>query len=325
MEEQPKKHRCPECEAVYTNCTHLNRHIRGKHQQKKPHICHQCGKSFARSDVLQEHIKMHDTQRPLKRNADSDGDPATQHKQRKTSFAQRHQEEAEMTDLKESGVLEEEIVKLYEENWEAIKTHQYEGNNQTMYNLRWSRPNHTPDWEETLMPIFHAQNKHFKINLSHSFILQHRESQKVRFFHASQNNARVFDHPRIINNQKDFYYFLSDLQETDIVEHAKQHRPDSKWGVHSVTSTSFYINPLHDFPIGCCSSALPDFISTNPAFYALEKDKKITLSTQTTCVFFFAASRFTMEPLFTACRLLQKSFLASGSQVNLYQRLKASL
>ena len=93
MEEQPKKHRCPECEAVYTNRTHLNRHIRGKDQQKKPHICHQCGKSFARSDVLQEHIKMHDTQRPLKRNADSDGDPATQRKQRKTSFAQRHQDE----------------------------------------------------------------------------------------------------------------------------------------------------------------------------------------------------------------------------------------
>ena len=165
MEKQPKKHRCPECEAVYTNRTHLNRHIRGKRQQKKPNICHQCWKSFARSDVLQEHIKMHDKQRPLKRNADSDGDPSTQRKQRKTSFAQRHQEEEEMTDLKETGVLKEEIVKVYEENWEAIKTHQYEGNNQPMYNLHWSRPNHTPDWEETLMPIFHAQNKRFKINL----------------------------------------------------------------------------------------------------------------------------------------------------------------
>ena len=104
-------------------------------------------------------------------------------------------------------------------------------------------------------------------------MLYHREDEKYRFYHASQNNAGVFDAPRQINNQEDFVSFSSEMKNMDVLEQAKQQRPDSKWTVHSVTATSFYINPLTEYPIGWCDHPLPDFIQNNHAIYPLVKDK----------------------------------------------------
>ncbi|KAL8569285.1 hypothetical protein ACOMHN_029906 [Nucella lapillus] len=177
-----------------------------------------------------------------------------------------------------------EIRDFYRDNWEAIRSHFHEGKRESMYNIKWELG--LPEWDDKLREIFGRQQKRFKINFSHSFVLHHRDNDKYCFFHASKNNARVFDVPRLINNPTDFERFLQDFHDTDVLGHAKQHRPDSKWTVRDIAATSFYINPLPDFPIGCCDHALPDFIKNNPAINALEKDEHNNFSYEDSLCFF---------------------------------------
>ncbi|KAL8600853.1 hypothetical protein ACOMHN_056511 [Nucella lapillus] len=142
-----------------------------------------------------------------------------------------------------------------------------------MYNVRWSGD--APDWDGPLSAIFESQTKRFKINASHSFILHHREENRYRFFHASQNNnAGLFDRPRLINDRHDFDRFLEDLHAEDALEYARQKRPDSKWTVQSICTTSFYLNPLPDFPIGGCEGPFPDYITKNQYIVLLNIDGK---------------------------------------------------
>ena len=244
------------------------RHIRQKHQQKVLHQCHLCGRGFYRKDKFESHLHSHSRQQPLKRKV-----PHTESRQ-KAKRTRRHDFEDEPAVMESTDLyIAPEIQDVFVKNWGAIRSHHREGRMQSMYNIRWPTDQSSPDWEEQLTPIFNRQTKRFKINLSHSFVLHHREEEKYRFFHASQNNTRVFDSPRQINNQEDFVSFLSEMKNMDVLEQAKQQRPDSKWTVHSVTSTSFYVNPLTEYPIGCCDHPIPDFIQNNKAIYTLEKDE----------------------------------------------------
>ena len=113
------------------------------------------------------------------------------------------------------------------------------------------------------MPHFRGQKIKFKINVSHSFILQHRVTGVYRFYHASANNARAFEMPLLISDEADFLRFLERLNDTDVLEYAKKQRPDSAWMVRSVVSTSVYINPLRDYPLGCCDHPLPQALLQN--------------------------------------------------------------
>ena len=51
--------------------------------------------------------------------------------------------------------------------------------------------------------IFYRQSNAFKMNLSFSFILQHRETGEFRYHYAS-NNSQILNSPRLIRNQKRF-------------------------------------------------------------------------------------------------------------------------
>ena len=56
--------------------------------------------------------------------------------------------------------------------------------------------------ETLIKEIYHHQSHALKINLSFSFILQHRETLEYRYFYAS-NNEQLLKSPRLIRNQQD--------------------------------------------------------------------------------------------------------------------------
>ncbi len=66
--------------------------------------------------------------------------------------------------------------------------------------------------------------------------------------------------------------FTSYFRHPDILEWARQQRPDTKWVVHAVTNVTFYVNKLRNHPIGC-GLELPAYILNNDAIAALQKDK----------------------------------------------------
>ena len=56
--------------------------------------------------------------------------------------------------------------------------------------------------ETVMKEIYYYQSHAFKINLSFSFILQHRETLEYRYFYAS-NNEQLLKSPRLNRNKQD--------------------------------------------------------------------------------------------------------------------------
>ena len=181
--------------------------------------------------------------------------------------------------------LPSKLQDMYRKNWNAIKTHKRPGKHQTVYTHFWA-PLSIPQWDSILDSLFLSQHRRFKINYSHSFVLRHKENNQLSFFHACGNNNAVLEKPVLINNKHDFQTFLSQLQNQDHLENAQSLRPNSKYSVEAIASTSFYVSHLCDFPIGCCLSDLPDFLSNNKAIYTLQKDYAHSFSyTDNLCFF----------------------------------------
>ncbi|XP_005111930.1 uncharacterized protein LOC101862846 [Aplysia californica] len=59
-EQEEGSHSCNECEKVFRNRMHLQRHMRDVHgPELRPHLCDTCGKAFKRTDALQQHKLVH--------------------------------------------------------------------------------------------------------------------------------------------------------------------------------------------------------------------------------------------------------------------------
>jgi hypothetical protein len=70
--------------------------------------------------------------------------------------------------------------------------------------------------------IFRHQTTAFKIDVSFRFILRNIETEKLRYYHSSQNNSRFVDVPHLIRPEEDLDKFLADLSRQDILEFISQ-------------------------------------------------------------------------------------------------------
>jgi hypothetical protein len=98
--------------------------------------------------------------------------------------------------------------------------------------------------------------------------LRNVETEKLRYYHSSQNNSRFVDVPHLIRTEEDLEQFLADLSRQDILEFIRQQCPDTKWVVHLLTNVTFYVNKLFDHPIGA-RVVLPDHILKSKAVVGL--------------------------------------------------------
>jgi hypothetical protein len=104
--------------------------------------------------------------------------------------------------------------------------------------------------------------------VSFRFISRNVETEKLRYYHSSQNNTRFVDVPHLFRTEEDLDKFLADLSRQDILEFTRQPRPDTKWVVHLLTNVTFYVNKLFDHPISA-RVVLPDHILKNKTVVAL--------------------------------------------------------
>ena len=82
--------------------------------------------------------------------------------------------------------------------------------------------------------------------MSFGFLLPNRTSAELRYFHASPNNTLAFDTPFVVRRRAS-----GGLEAVDVLEKAKQARPDSKWVVDGITNVFFFVHKLGKHPIGC--------------------------------------------------------------------------
>ena len=159
-----------------------------------------------------------------------------------------------------------------QENWAAIRTHVVNGPIQTRYNHRLTSLD-TRDLHEPLRVLFDQQTTAFKINCSFAFILKNKTTNRLKYYHSSNNCCgRLLEEPALITNRDDFDRFLARIQESDILQWAVAQRPNSDWVCEHVTNATFFLNRIVDHPIGCVGINLPDYVKNNKAIFGLEKD-----------------------------------------------------
>ena len=158
------------------------------------------------------------------------------------------------------------------ENWASVRTHVVTGPVQTRYNHRLTSLD-TRDLHEQLRVLFDQQTTAFKINCSFAFILKNKTTNRLKYYHSSNNCCgRLLEEPSLITNRGDFDRFLARIQESDILQWAIAQRPNSDWVCEHVTNATFFLNRIVQHPIGCVDVVLPDYVKRNKAIVGLVKD-----------------------------------------------------
>jgi hypothetical protein len=242
------KSRCDVCGVSFSRKYELERHRATSHGLARLR-CKTCSKCFTRRDNLQRHEKIC-------------------HAGSSRDFWKPKRQTGGALEPEPPQLEDKELQKVYTEYWSAIRSYRHDqGDVQQVHNRRLTSAD-TKDVESELWKIFGVQKHAFKINFSYGLILRHNDTGELRYFHACQNNARLLDMPWLVRNEDDFKNLLEKIRQYDILEYARQQRPDTKWMVYIVSNMSVYINAVADHPIGS-PVILPDYIRKNKAILGL--------------------------------------------------------
>ena len=162
---------------------------------------------------------------------------------------------------------DQNLRQVYVQNFPRIRDSETLNRRRSRIYLRYLRHDRAPLIEtiaHAVENIFLSQTNSFKINLSFSFILQHRETSEIRYHYANNNN-QLLNSPHLIRNQQDLENLLNRLAAKDFPSHLKDQRPNTKWVIEHIVSLRiqlfnqycehFQVNPqdfkgieLTDFP-----------------------------------------------------------------------------
>ena len=174
------------------------------------------------------------------------------------------------------------------QNRKAIKTHVVEPTDKnpsrfikycSRYNIIYEETdgkNTNP--AEIIQEIFNRQKRCFKINFSYNFLLQENNSGVYRFFHADRDSGRVLRMPIRISNQTDVNEFVKKVESYNPWIFAGTKGDTTVWKVRAILSTTYYVTPLLEFPIGYLSyEDIPQFLRAKHSLEPLVKNKKTGL------------------------------------------------
>ena len=138
---------------------------------------------------------------------------------------------------------------MIKNNWVSLRSFSHKMKAQSCYNIRLIGDDISKDeMNLKLKSIFHAQNAAFKVNASVGSLLNNRNSGRLRYFHSSYNNHRIFDTPFQIQNLKDFQNFTDKLNNVDLSQKAIYDTESSEWTLLEITNITIFINHL-SYPI----------------------------------------------------------------------------
>ena len=99
-----------------------------------------------------------------------------------------------------------ELSEVYNTNWASIRSSRYNRRYQDILNCRLLRVAGDTDPtspSEALVRVWSNLDCAVKINVSYGVLLPHSTSGRLKYFHASSNNALVFPVARTISNCAD--------------------------------------------------------------------------------------------------------------------------
>ena len=167
------------------------------------------------------------------------------------------------------------LRQVYVQNFQRIRDSETLNRRSRIY-LRYLNHSNSPLIEtiaHATEDIFQRQTNAFKMNLSFSFILQHRETGEFRY-HPAGNNNLLFNSPRLIRNQQDLENLLDHLAAKDFPSHLKDQRPNTKWVIERIVSLRIHlVMIMTTYPLGN-PPKLSDYIKNNRFIIGLEKNER---------------------------------------------------
>ena len=168
---------------------------------------------------------------------------------------------------------DEQLKQLYRTHMNQIKDQEIQGRRTQTYLLYLNDQQGTliNNMKTIIKEICHHQSHAFKINLSFSFILQHRETLEYHYFYAS-NNKQLLKSPRLIRNKQDLQNLLNHLAAKDFLSLLKEQRPNTKWVIERIVNLRIHLVRPYIYPLGK-PPKLHDYIKNNHYIIGLKKDK----------------------------------------------------
>lgn len=239
---------CDVCGRSYANVRNLNRHKREVHERngvRGRHTCRRCGRNFASRARVGDHVcfeRRRERPRVLVR------DPAFD----------------DSTPIPPQ-IDPPELHELYRLNWSSIRSSRYIRRFQDILNCRLLRLPGDSEPEapvDTLRRLWRAFDCALKINISYGVVLRHSVTGRLRYFHASSNNATVFPVARTVSSLEDLNRLIENFLEIDPAQMGINRRDGSSWVLHAVTNVTFYLYKLLGVNrVGCSwDIKLPDYI-----------------------------------------------------------------
>ena len=295
---------CEICGKVFTQLKNLKQHQRSIHEKSTLFSCIECDYTTPLKSNLKRHAKRHTHLTPnlppkiarLEPIPNIIDPPANDHlleqienQEIETMFNQNTQVGfgiTQMTSADENIPQEiqqfftderpwgrdRNLRQIYVQNFPRIRDSETLNRQSRIY-LRYLNHSNSPLIESiahAIEDIFQRQTSAFKMNLSFSFILQHRETGEYRYHYASNNN-QILNSPRLIRNQQDLENLLDYLASKDFPSHLKDQRPNTKWIIERIVSLRIHL-VMTTYPLGN-PPKLPDYIKNNRFIVGLEKDE----------------------------------------------------
>ena len=256
-------HKCVTCGRAFTRRFTLQRHASGC--RPTPFVCDVCRRSFTGERDLDRH----------KRTVQCGGPPQPGPAPKRRRIVASLNEDPVLAPPVEHAANDELSSALQDavrDNWGSIRTYVTQGPVQTRYNRRLTSLD-TRDLHEQLRVLFEEQTTSFKINCSFAFILKNKTTNRLKYYHSSNNCCgRLLEEPSLITNRGDFDRFLERIKQPDILKWALSQRPNSDWVVELVTNVTYFVNRILQHPIGCVGLVIPAYVKNNKSIIALEKD-----------------------------------------------------
>ena len=182
-------------------------------------------------------------------------EPQNPHKNEPSKSKRKQKEQDIEETLQEQNP---EIRDFLSKYWCSIRSYTRFGSVQDIFNFYYDRM-FRDLVDKILTKIIQKQKNRFNMNYSFGFVLRIIETQSYRYYHSSHNNAQVLDRSVLVSNRHNLVN-LNTLFEGDFMKTST--RPDTKWQIVDITTTTFYVTKLKDMPLDAPID-LPDNIKYN--------------------------------------------------------------
>jgi hypothetical protein len=137
---------------------------------------------------------------------------------------------------------------------------------------------------EVRQPVGEVYNRimvtQIKINCSPGFILCHRISGHLRYYHSSINNHTILDRAIIVNVIADLDRFLDDLIKQDFLKFVFRQCPNTSWVVHKLINVTVYLYKMLNVEGTVPSSIFHLLFGTTGSFFCCIKITELKNHTQ---------------------------------------------